>query len=124
MIFDTDQCISCHDYSGNHASALSNRVHAVHSANTLGDMLNTQKMQTTAGGFNSLTAATNPLDVDWSGVTYPQSISNCATCHTSGNTSYRSVTHEVACLGCHGDNIYTGGASNHMLQSGGDWPAP
>jgi hypothetical protein len=124
VVFDTDQCISCHDYSGNHASALSNRVHAIHDANTFGDMLNTQKMQTTAGGFNSLNATTNPLDVDWSGVTYPQSISNCATCHTSGNTSYRSVIHEVSCLGCHGDNIYTGSASSHMLQSGGDYPAP
>jgi hypothetical protein len=119
VIFDTDQCISCHDYSGNHASALSNRVHAIHDKNTFGDMLNTRSMQTTAGGFNSAT-----IDVNWSGVTYPQNISNCATCHTSGNTSYRSVVHEVACLGCHGDNIYTGGSSNHMLQNGGDWPTP
>lgn len=126
VIFDTDQCISCHDYSGNHASAISNRVHAVHSANTFGDMLNTQKMQTTDGGFDNTT-----IDVNWSTnygtlinqVTYPQNINNCATCHNSGNTSYRSVVHEVACLGCHGDNIYTGAASNHMLQSGGKYPA-
>jgi len=119
VVWDTDQCNSCHDYSGNHAAVLSNRVHAVHSANTLGDMLNTRSMQTTSGGFNAAT-----IDVDWSDIAYPQSISNCATCHASGNTSYRSVVHEVSCLGCHGDNIYTGGASNHMLQSGGDWPAP
>jgi len=123
VIFDTDQCISCHDYSGNRAAVLANRVHAVHSANTFGDMLNTQIMQTTSGGFNPLPPFTpNPIDVDWSEVTYPQSISNCATCHTSGNTSYRSVVHEVSCLGCHGDNIYTGGNSNHMLQSGGKYP--
>jgi OmcA/MtrC family decaheme c-type cytochrome len=117
VVWDTDQCNSCHDYSGNHAATLSNRVHAVHSANTLGDMLNTQAMQTTSGGFNAAT-----IDVDWSDIGYPQNINNCATCHASGNTSYRSVVHEVSCLGCHGDNIYTGGASNHMLQSGGDWP--
>ena len=54
VVWDTDHCNSCHDYSGNHAAMLSNRVHAVHSANTLGDMLNTQEMQTTAGGFNML----------------------------------------------------------------------
>ena len=125
VVFDTDQCNACHDYSGNHASVLANRVHAVHAANTFGDMLNTQKMQTTSGGFNPLPPFTpNPIDVDWSEVTYPQSISNCATCHTSGKTSYRTVIHEVSCLGCHGDNIYTGGVSNHMLQNGGDWPTP
>jgi cytochrome c1 len=119
VVWDTDQCNACHDYSGNHAAALSNRVHAVHSANTLGDMLNTRSMQTTSGGFNAST-----IDVDWSDIGYPQNINNCATCHASGNTSYRSVVHEVSCLGCHGDNIYTGGSSNHMLQNGGDWPTP
>jgi hypothetical protein len=119
VVWDTDQCNGCHDYSGNHAAALSNRVHAVHSANTLGDMLNTRSMQTTNGGFNAST-----IDVDWSDIGYPQNINNCSTCHASGNTSYRSVVHEVSCLGCHGDNIYTGGVSNHMLQNGGDWPAP
>jgi hypothetical protein len=122
VAWDTDECNSCHDYSGNHAATLSNRVHAVHSANTLGDMLNFQSMQNPAGGW--YTSGANEVDRDWSDIGYPQSVSNCATCHASGNTSYRSVVHEVSCLGCHGDNIYTGGATNHMLQSGGDWPAP
>ena len=51
----------------------------------------------------------------------------CTTCHSSGNTSYRSTIHEVACLGCHGDTAIgssaAGPAINHMLQMGGDYPA-
>ncbi len=120
VAWDTDECASCHDYSGGHASTLSNRVHAVHAANSWGDMNN-----------ESYTAP----DYDWSGVTYPlttwssttglissQGAGRCDICHTSGNTSYRSVVHEVSCLGCHGDDPVNGGATNHMLQNGGDWP--
>ena len=100
VVFNTDECVSCHDYSGGHADVLSNRVHAVHSASKTGDI----------------------LVIDWSDVTYPLGIGwpggigRCDICHSSGNTSYRSVTHESACLGCHGDRT---GATDHMLQNGG-----
>ncbi len=119
VVFNTDECVSCHDYSGGHASALSNRVHAVHDANKYGDMVNP------LGG---------PYGLDWSDVKYPLNdypssatgtvtsrIDRCTICHTSGNTSYRSTVHEVSCLGCHGDDPF-GGATNHMLQSGGHYP--
>jgi hypothetical protein len=131
VVFNTDECISCHDYSGGHAAALSNRVHAVHAASATGDML-----QPYGGPYDPA--------VNWSEVTYPLSsfsssntpagsptwssgtptntggIGRCGICHDSGNTSYRRVTHEVACLGCHGDRT---GAIDHMLQSGGAYPA-
>lgn len=120
VAWNTDECVACHDYSGGHASTLANRVHAVHSANSWGDMNNT-----------SYTAPS----YDWAEVTYPltswssttgkittQGALRCDICHTSGNASYRSVVHEVTCLGCHGDDPVNGGATNHMLQSGGDWP--
>lgn len=111
VVFDTDQCNSCHDYSGNHAATLSNRVHAVHAASIKGDMINEIGL---------------PPERDWSDVTYPLGlgwpggIGRCDICHTSASSgSYRSVTHEVACLGCHGDRT---GAIDHMLQSGGAYP--
>ncbi|MHB1025629.1 MAG: multiheme c-type cytochrome [Desulfobacteria bacterium] len=124
VAWDTDECVSCHDYSGGHAATLSNRVHAVHSANSWGDMVNPLGETT---------------DRDWSDVKYPLNdypssatgavtsrIDRCVTCHTSGNTSYRSVVGEVSCLGCHGDDpnpaTFVGGATNHMLQSGGHYP--
>jgi hypothetical protein len=110
VVFDTDQCNGCHDYSGGHAAVLANRVHAVHAASKTGDMLNEYGLTP---------------ELDWSDVTYPLGlgwpggIGRCDICHSSGNTSYRSVTHEVACLGCHGDRP---GATDHMLQNGGDYP--
>ena len=125
VAWDTDECVSCHDYSGGHAATLSNRVHAVHSSNSYGDMINPL-----GGPYTSR---------DWSDVTYPLNsyassatgtttyrYDRCVTCHTSGNTSYRSVVSEVSCLGCHGDDpnpaTFVGGATNHMLQSGGHYP--
>ncbi|MFZ2224130.1 MAG: hypothetical protein WAV26_05525 [Candidatus Deferrimicrobium sp.] len=115
--FDTDACIACHDYSGGYAATLSNRVHAVHAASENGDMKNL---------WDPITASiVTPLARDWSDVTYPLGvgwpggIGRCDICHASGNTSYRSTIHEVACLGCHGDRP---AAIDHMLQSGGDYP--
>ncbi|HZW37148.1 MAG: multiheme c-type cytochrome [Deltaproteobacteria bacterium] len=107
VVFDTDQCISCHDYSGGHAATLSNRVHAVHAENSWGDMNNT---------YGTTTAR------QWDDVTYPSNIARCSACHSSGNTSFKTTVHEVACLGCHGDDPATGGATNHLLQNGGDYP--
>ena len=130
--FNTDECISCHDYSGGSTSVIGNRVHAVHSANSLGDMRNRLSIQTVTGGYAGASR-------NWDDITYPQTtwasgsfpraistqgVARCATCHTSGNQSYRGQVHEVICLGCHGDNIYTGGKTNHLLQNGGDYPKP
>jgi hypothetical protein len=121
VVWNTDECIGCHDYSGGHAATLSNRVHAVHAGNSRGDMANT---------------LSGPFTRNWDLVTYPAdklkvgAITRpirCTTCHSSGNTSYRSTIHEVACLGCHGDtqpgSTAPGPAISHMLQSGGDYPA-
>jgi OmcA/MtrC family decaheme c-type cytochrome len=99
--FGTDGCIACHDQSGNHADPLTNRVHAVHAASANGDL----------------------LGVDWSEVTYPQSIAACATCHDSGNNSYRNVPRGYwgyACIGCHADR--TTGSYEHMKQNGSPFP--
>ena len=97
--FGTDGCIGCHDQSGNHADPLANRVHAIHSASMSGDLL----------GY------------DWEEVTYPQDITNCVTCHNSGNDSY--ITEPTgwwgtACLGCHAD---TDGLIDHTIQMGSDY---
>jgi hypothetical protein len=124
VLWNTDECISCHDYSGGHAATLSNRVHAVHAGNSRGDMSN----------ILSSTPAT--YSRKWDHVTYPGDKLKvgaiyrpirCTTCHSSTNTSYKRTIHEVACLGCHGDTAIgsstPGPAINHMLQMGGDFPA-
>jgi OmcA/MtrC family decaheme c-type cytochrome len=121
VLWNTDECISCHDYSGGHAATLSNRVHAVHAANSRGDMSNTL-----TGTFSrNWTSVTFPGDKLKVGAIYRPT--RCTTCHSSGNTSYKSTIHEVACLGCHGDtqpgSTAPGPAISHMLQSGGDFPA-
>ena len=108
VVFDTDQCNACHDFSGNHADVLNNRVHAIHSASKTGDIM-----------LLDWVDVTYPLGEGW-----PGGIGRCDICHTSTtgavntvpNISYRSVTHESACLGCHGDRA---GATDHMLQNGG-----
>jgi OmcA/MtrC family decaheme c-type cytochrome len=84
VVFDTDECLSCHDLSGNYAIYIGNRVHAIHSANTDGDWYNVN------GGHR-----------DWEEVTYPQTVENCSTCHNSGNMSYYTNPTMMACAGCH-----------------------
>ncbi len=37
VVFDTDQCLSCHDRSGGTGDPIHNRVHAIHSASQVGD---------------------------------------------------------------------------------------
>ncbi len=95
--FSVDGCIACHDKSGNYANQLGNRVHAVHSQNTWGDLL-------ASGGM--------PEEDIWAEITYPQSVTYCTTCHSSGNTSYKTNMFTGACLGCHGEE--TGGVEAHM----------
>jgi len=101
VVFDTDECVSCHDLSGNHADALANRVHAVHAAEIAGDI----------------------LGISWADVEYPVGaknggVKNCAVCHTSGNVQFQANVHEMSCMGCHADNP---GAMDHMRQNGGKY---
>ncbi len=113
--FDTDYCLACHDQSGNYAIPIANRVHAVHSGNSDGDIYTIQ------GGSR-----------DWSDVTYPQDIARCVTCHTSGDTTYKTLPFMMPCAGCHvGDGgvqiqeeyPYIGGPDviDHMIQNGGPY---
>jgi hypothetical protein len=105
VVFDTDQCLACHDQSDNHAIPIANRVHAVHSANSDGDL------------YFILGEGTR----DWSDVTFPQNIQmtdgdpRCEACHTSGNGSYYTNPFMMPCVGCHTDD----GILDHMRQNGG-----
>jgi OmcA/MtrC family decaheme c-type cytochrome len=101
VVFDTDECISCHDLSGGHAAPLSNRVHAVHSGSVTGDIMN----------------------ISWAETEYPVGTKNggaqnCAVCHDSTSTQFQQNVSEVSCRGCHADNV---GATDHMLQNGGKY---
>lgn len=99
VVFDTDECLACHDQSDNFAIPIANRVHAVHSANSDGDLY------TIEGG-----------DRDWSHVTYPQDISRCVACHASGNDTYKTLPYMMPCAGCH---VGGTGVLDHMRQNGG-----
>lgn len=99
VVFDTDECLSCHDQSENYAIPIANRVHAVHSANSDGDIY------TIEGGSR-----------DWADVTYPQETSRCVTCHSSNNTAYKMNAFMMPCAGCH---VGSQGVLDHMRQNGG-----
>ncbi len=101
VVFDTDECLSCHDQSGNYAVPIANRVHAVHSTNTEGDLY---------------TIDPNRGTRDWSEVTYPQDPDRCVTCHTSGNVAYKTNPFMMPCAGCH---VGATGVIDHMRQNGG-----
>ena len=107
MYFNTDECLACHDQSGNFAIPIANRVHAVHSANSAGDLYNI------SGGSGR----------DWSDVTFPQNIQmtdgtpRCVACHTSANDTYKMLPYMMPCAGCHVDG--TGSVLDHMRQNGG-----
>ncbi len=107
--FGTDGCLACHDQSGNHADPLTNRVHAVHAANTEGDLTNVPG---------------EPPSRVWDEITFPRNLNaSCAACHNSGNDSYRKNPEGswgFACVGCHGG--VTEGAYDHMLQNGAPFP--
>lgn len=92
--FDTDQCNSCHDHSGNPADPIANRVHAIHSASVKGDL----------------------RGISWAGKTFSRDAKKCVACHTSGNTTYRTNVYEMPCYGCHAD---ANQAIEHMRQNGG-----
>ena len=113
VVFDTDECLSCHDQSGNHAVPIANRVHAVHSTNSAGDLYNIE------GGSR-----------DWADITYPQNIQStltgettddgmprCVGCHTSTDTTYKTKPYMMPCVGCHAVAEYSD--IDHMRQNGG-----
>jgi OmcA/MtrC family decaheme c-type cytochrome len=107
VVFNTDQCLACHDQSGNFAVPIANRVHAVHSANSAGDLYNIR------GGTSR----------DWEHVTFPQNIQmaddvpRCIACHTSASDTYKILPYMMPCAGCHVDG--TGAVLDHMRQNGG-----
>jgi hypothetical protein len=84
-----------------HGNPIANRVHAVHSANSAGDL----------GSHASY---------DWSEVKFPQDVSNCKACHISGSTGYLTGYEPVACFGCHGNGaaVDNNATWDHMLQNG------
>lgn len=109
VAFDTDQCLSCHDQSGNHAIPIANRVHAVHSANSSGDLYYIEGEGTR----------------DWSDITYPQNIQmldgdpRCVGCHpvSSSSGTYLTNPFMMPCVGCHTAD----GDLSHMRQNGGSF---
>jgi hypothetical protein len=116
VVFNVDECLSCHDYSGNHADPISNRTHAIHGATGSGDL----------AGPNS-----DPPEpsTDWSHVTFPQRANNCTICHTNpdAETPVWESPDAVACAGCHGGDPTAAAfpleaaAASHMVQNGGDF---
>jgi hypothetical protein len=125
VVFDTDQCLSCHDYSGNHGDTIENRVHAIHAESQNGDLMviNWSSVPTAA-----YTAA-NPTTPWVKPVTYPQGepsydangnmtatgAPRCITCHTSTSTAYLTVVTMKNCIGCHADKP---GAIGHFQANG------
>jgi OmcA/MtrC family decaheme c-type cytochrome len=121
VVFDTDQCLGCHDQSGNFAIPIANRVHAVHSANPEGDIYVIQ-----GGSISSR---------DWSDITYPQNIQSpvtghatddgtprCVGCHNSGDVTYKTLPYMMPCVGCHANGtnpINNMPDIDHMRQNGG-----
>jgi hypothetical protein len=81
VLWKPDECLGCHDRSGNHADYLGNRTHAVHRSTITGDL----------------------LGANWSEVTYPRPANNCLTCHTTTlDTPVWRTPDMLACGGCHG----------------------
>jgi OmcA/MtrC family decaheme c-type cytochrome len=123
VVFDTDQCLACHDQSGNFAIPIANRVHAVHSANPEGDIY-----VINGGSISSR---------DWSDVTYPQNIQSpvtghvaddglprCVGCHASGDVTYKTLPYMAPCVGCHANGANTINNMpdiDHMRQNGGPY---
>lgn len=126
--FDTDQCTACHDRSGGFADFIGNRVHAIHSANSTGDLQN----YSSDGTYTTA----DPPSRDWADITFPlgsinpavdpQDITSnerertsqlCAVCHTPDDNSgtFKTNPYGSVCIGCHGDN---NGVNSHLQQNG------
>lgn len=145
--FNTDFCMACHDTSGGHGDPIANRVHAIHDANSQGDLTNYSN-----GKY------VTPPSRDWSDINFPQKTSECVVCHTSsaatpsftpaydpsmvgdvsgwdpsngtpaaadpativkGSDGYLTKPSEVPCFACHADDP---GAIAHMQSNGGAYP--
>jgi len=111
--FNSDECVSCHDLSGNYATPLANRVHSVHAASKLGDLFGIDWTTTTSLQLAS-GAKAGP-------VTYPVGdgnggIRNCAVCHTTNNPAFTANIASFSCRGCHADKP---AELSHIQQSGG-----
>ena len=80
--FNTDGCLGCHDYSGNHGDYIGNRVHAIHH-------------ETFSGDYSGHV---------WTDVSFPQQANNCSICHTNSAAAVPvwQSTEPLACGGCHG----------------------
>jgi OmcA/MtrC family decaheme c-type cytochrome len=80
--FNTDGCLGCHDYSGNHGDYIGNRVHAIHN-------------ETFSGDYSGHV---------WTEVSFPQQANNCSICHTNSDAAVPvwQSTEPLACGGCHG----------------------
>jgi OmcA/MtrC family decaheme c-type cytochrome len=129
-VFDTDECVACHDQSGGHAAYIGNRVHAIHTHSATGDMVDGRDWSQFAYEFGKpvLDPLTGPTVTG--PVTFPlgdispatstsQSTQMCVICHDSTSSgTYKTNVYETPCLGCHGD---VSGALDHMLQNGGDF---
>jgi len=118
--FDTDQCAACHDRSGGHADYIGNRVHAIHAANSKGDLTNF------TNGVYTVSATTGLPSRDWKDVTFPigaidpnlsgtKSTQVCVVCHTNSSGTYKTNSYASPCVGCHGDDDAKTG---HMVQNG------
>jgi hypothetical protein len=113
--FNTDDCLACHDQSENHGDPIANRVHAIHAANSDGDLINVEAI-----------ALGNAPSREWDHITYPQSSLTppsssvrCTTCHTSSNKTYQTKPYTMPCAGCH---VMEGnGVIDHMRQNGSPW---
>jgi OmcA/MtrC family decaheme c-type cytochrome len=93
--FDTDGCLGCHDYSGNHGDYIGNRVHAIHH-------------ETFSGDFS---------DRRWVDVSFPQQANNCSICHTNSAAAVPvwQSTEPLACGGCHGTDPDAVAAANTYI---------
>jgi len=111
VVFDTDQCISCHDLSGNFADPLSNRVHAIHSSSASGDTHNRDWTEVEYPvGYRSGSGIRDAVP--------PGATMRCSVCHTSGNAQFQQNVAEISCMGCHAD---APGALDHFRQNGGEY---
>jgi len=113
VVFDTDECLSCHDQSSNHAIPLANRLHALHSTNSAGDIYNIE------GGNRDYVHVTYPQNIQsfLTGQLTDDGLPRCVGCHTSGTDTYKTMPYMMPCVGCHANPEFSD--IGHMRQNGG-----
>ena len=102
-------CLSCHtdqstDPESGNTIDFKVLIHKLHDGASLPSMV--------AGTPYYIAGAKGPTD--FSGVTWPQDIRNCTSCHTGGAQSdaYKTSPNTAACLSCH-DNVNLTTGKNH-----------